>query len=224
MSQEKLHKKAQAHIAFTFPILLILIILIAIFFTIVISVKSLSAHPSLEKESSAGENLLILSGNFPTEKEPEKEGLVIDSLISTMHSDVEYKRLDALINSGQYSSQEEQQSLIKQKNDHVNALINFKDQLAELLKERYKDEINLCILLFQGPGNPVQENIKLEKNGKDTFIKISAGEVKFSYNSALFEKYGEKDLIALPQIKVLFANNIEKDYEIKYYNGECKYE
>lgn len=223
MQQKKLYKKAQSYLVLTFPILLILIVVIGIFFSLVFSLKSLSAHPTLEKESSATKNILLSSGKFSIENSKE-EILIMEALILATQADLEYKRLDALINSGQYSSQAEQNSLIEQKNSRANALIKFKDELVELLKDKYKEETSHCVLIFQGPGNTVEENIKLEKGGKDIFIKIRGGEAEFSYNSILFEKYAKKDLVNLPQIKISFPDNTIKTAELKYYNGECKYE
>jgi len=224
MQRKKLYKKAQSYLVLTFPILFILIIIMGMFFVLVFSMNVLSARPTFEKESSTIGNILLLSGEFSINKNSKEEIMVVDALILAIQSDLEYKRLNALINSGQYLSEEERIVLIEQRNARSNSLFIFKDEFLKLLEDKYKDKNNHCVLIFQGPGNPVYQNVKLEKNEKDIFIKIKNGEAEYSYNSILFEKYAEKDLIDVPQITISFPDNTLKTIKLKYYNGVCKYE
>lgn len=221
-----INKKAQGNVLIVDIPTLLIVAVIMILFIIVSSSVAVLNRPDLPKESFAEpfENSFLLESFEIDFNGGKKEVLVFDSLILAMQADVEYKRIDAKINAGQYASEQELQSLIKEKDARANALINFKNQLAVLLKQKYGAEKNHCTLIFQGSGNAVQENINVGKSGKDLFIKISEGKEEFVNNEILFEKYWqEKLLVELPPVSVIFSDGATAIYEFKYYNGECKY-
>ena len=113
----------------------------------------------------------------------------------------------------------ERERLLEESRKHINYMSKVKDALKNKLEKENSGET--CFMLFQGPGNIIRENIKLENNEKDIYYRFKDGKGEKSpavIDMEFYYKEGHFNKLSSFTVK---SDSFERGYAISYYYGGC---
>lgn len=217
---KKQNKKAAVNYLLTFPVLIYLIIIAAIFFGVSSAIFVIKS-PSLQ---------------IPLIKSTEPNNILLQTLqVKLQNSEYSSLLLDAIVEAEiaertRFILQEKRQKEInpeeqKKLTDEINSLSNkraiVKDSLSTFLKNQQAEKSQeTCLIILQQP-----EEINIDpsnKNTEDLAYKANAGQI-IPLSIAKIKEYKENNLLVeIPAIKLKLQNYEEISIEIKYYYGECR--
>ena len=121
--------------------------------------------------------------------------------------------LDGLIRADLESKNEEKSG---RKSDYMFLV----KEAIRLKLEKELSSGEYCLMLFQGGGNIIPENTKVEGNEKDIYYKFKDGKGEIRYNVLEMGEYQTKGHLN----RLIFdvkASEFERKYDLSYYYGEC---